>query len=125
MDHFDVTRGNVTYSIPTEIEVEGEKAYLDDSSVKDQREDYDGNLCGIELRFETQFSGKIALFIKTSYNELIASYGTLAEDESVDGIDYEHPEDQPYDLLPEGEICDEFKDNIIITQSDDLEDINY
>lgn len=125
MDYFDITIGNTTFSIPTEIEIEGEKAYLDGSNVQDQREDYEGNLCAIELRFETEFAGKIAIFIKKSYNELIACYGTLAEDESLEGIDYEHPEDRPYDLLPEGEVSEEFKDNILISENGHLEDDEY
>lgn len=120
MNRFDITRGSVTFSIPTVIEIEGEKVYIDESNIQDQREDYEGNLCAVELRFETEFTGKIAFFIKTSYDELVVAYGTLDEEESMEGFEYEHPEDQPYDILPEGEISEEFKDNIRI-----IEEPNY
>ncbi len=119
MDRFEITRGNITFSIPTEIEIEGETAYIDEANVQDEREDYEGNLCAVELRFETEFTGRIALFIKTSYDELIAAYGTLDEHESMEGMEYEHPEDQPYDILPEGELPDEFLDNILIIENND------
>lgn len=114
MNRFDITRGRVTFSIPTVIEIEGEKVCIDELNVQELREDYEGNLCAVELRFETEFTGKIALFIRSSYDEFVVAYGTLAEEESMDGMEYEHPEDQPYDILPEGEISEEFKDNIRI-----------
>lgn len=122
MGRFDVTRGNITFSIPNEIEIEGETVYIDELNVQDQREDYEGNLCAVELRFETELTGKIAFYIKTSYDELIVSYGTLAEEESMEGFEYEHPEDRPYDLLPGDEISEDFKDNIRIIETDRLKD---